>query len=436
MIIIKNITQRISGLKTFNIVFSVLVAVVLWYTVSILVYPTAPKTFRDVNVAVDLTGTIAETKNLRMVSKSLDKVNVQIQGDRSQIGSIKAGQLSAKVKVENVIKAGEYQLDFEIVDTAKSGIKFDVLAVTPQKITAQFDTVETREFKVTAETPDISVTQNGSLYIKERKCTPDVITVQGPKHQLDNIAQCLAVVSNILELEDSYSAKVPVSALVFKSKQSEVEIDSSSLSVEAPEIFVDVVVYEKARLNLTYEIVNNPKYIAVNAFNFSLSEKTIDVAAPKGMLANTENYHIGSINFYEITPNKVFDFKIELPESYENLSNITDVTVALPSPENFKSKEITVDREHFVILNPPAGTVSDDFDIVTQKLTFEIFGSETDIEKITYGDIIVEVDLNNNADTANTVTVPASVVIQNYPHVWAGGTPDGKAHMVTVDSRQ
>ena len=88
------------------IIYSVLIAIIAWFIISITVYPT-PKTLSNIPVEVDITGTSAEENGLSVISYETKKVTVTIQGNRSSIGSLSADDLVASAVVENVTSAGE-----------------------------------------------------------------------------------------------------------------------------------------------------------------------------------------------------------------------------------------------------------------------------------------------------------------------------------------
>ena len=76
-----------------------------------------------------------------------------IKGNRSQIGSLTANDLVARVKAENVNTAGKYELDIEVV--SKEGIEFSVESQSPRSINLSFDSIGKKEFtNITASMPN------------------------------------------------------------------------------------------------------------------------------------------------------------------------------------------------------------------------------------------------------------------------------------------
>lgn len=135
-------------------IFSILCAIVIWFAVSISVYPTIDQVVYNVPVTVELQGTYAEAHNYKVIEQSVQTVDVYLRGDRSQIGSIKADDIKVSASAENVISPREYSLPLDV--SSNSGKTFTVTKITPsddvgssiEYIYASFDEVVTKEIKL------------------------------------------------------------------------------------------------------------------------------------------------------------------------------------------------------------------------------------------------------------------------------------------------
>ena len=81
---------------------SVAIAIVLWFVISIAIYPTTPRTLHHVPLKVEIAGTSAEENGLSVIDYDIKDVTVQIEGKRSKVGNIEADNLTAEAVVENV----------------------------------------------------------------------------------------------------------------------------------------------------------------------------------------------------------------------------------------------------------------------------------------------------------------------------------------------
>ena len=139
---ISKFMQRDIAYKIASLVF----AIIIWYFVSITVYPTINRNIYGVKVDIDLTGSYAESLELQPVSIGTESINVNIEGDRAKISSLKAEDLVAYVNVDNVTSAREYKLSVEV--KSKDGTDFDVKSIEPSTVTVKFDKIITKSFTV------------------------------------------------------------------------------------------------------------------------------------------------------------------------------------------------------------------------------------------------------------------------------------------------
>ena len=69
------------------IISSVLIAIVLWFIISITQYEIMTKNINDVPISMELSEA-SESSGLSLISCDTQKVNVKIEGNRTEIGGI------------------------------------------------------------------------------------------------------------------------------------------------------------------------------------------------------------------------------------------------------------------------------------------------------------------------------------------------------------
>lgn len=148
--------------KPFSIAFSILCAVLVWFTVSVTAYKTTHVTFYNVPVSGDLTGTVAEANGLSTVSCDVETVTVELEGNRSQIGRLTSEDLTAYLQIGNISTAGEFNFDIDIRSDAD--ISFSTAEITPAHATVRLDKIETRSYDLTASFPNVHVTTGQVLF--------------------------------------------------------------------------------------------------------------------------------------------------------------------------------------------------------------------------------------------------------------------------------
>ena len=65
--------------NTAMIIYSIILAIMVWFIISITIYPTTPKTFSNIPLEIDITGTSAEENDLSVISCSTKSVTVTIK---------------------------------------------------------------------------------------------------------------------------------------------------------------------------------------------------------------------------------------------------------------------------------------------------------------------------------------------------------------------
>lgn len=393
------------------IIYSVLIAIVLWFFISITIYPTTPKTFTDIPIEVDITGTSAEENGLSVISSSSKKATVTIKGNRSSIGSLTADDLVAQAVVENVNAAGEKELEIKVL-SKKSNIEFEVTSLNPSKLTVVFDKIDTREYPVTVEAPNIKAAEGLYMDKSEFKPSPEVIEISGPSKQLDSIDRVVALVNEEQELETAY--KFHTTDIVLYDKN-DLKLDTKKLSFDTTELEVDISVYMQEKLGLTYDLKYAPTDFDKDFLPLEMNVESISLASPNTDLEKIDSWSIGSIPLYDIEWDYSESFELVIPDNYKNLSNLSTVSVKL-NTEGLASKTVTVND--ISIVNAPSNY---DCTVNSYGLVFDIIGPEEDIAEITEKDIIATVDLLKYTIQSDSFIADATISFSNYDRVWAVG---------------
>ncbi len=414
MNIIKAIKNNIVSAMSSNIVMIIgsgILAVIIWFIISITIYPTTPKTISNIPLEIDITGTSAESNGLSVISSSVKTVNVTIKGDRASIGNFSADDLIATAVVENVNKAGEAQLDIKI-SAKKSDEKFEVASITPSMVTVMFDRLDTRDFELSVEAPNLTAADDMYMDSADFKCTPKKVEITGPSTQLDNIEKASVLVSNSQELEATYTFH---SSEIVLYDKNDGKIDMTNMYFNDNDYTIEIPVYMQKMLGLSYDLKYAPSSFDGKSLALDMSVESIKLASPNTELEKIDKWTVGSIPLYDIgwDYNKTFDIKV--PDNYKDLSNISTVTVKL-NTEGLAKKTVAVND--ISILNAPSDY---NCSVNTYGLEFEIIGPEEDIAEITEKDIIASVDLLKYNIQSNSFTADATISFPNYSKVWAVG---------------
>ncbi len=411
---LKNIKNNV--LNSFNnnmamMIYSIVIAILLWFVISITIYPTTPKTLSNIPLTIDITGTSAEENDLSVISSTIKNVTVTIKGDRSRIGSLTAEDLSASAVIENVNSAGKHSLNIS-VKSKDTDIKFDVTEIKPSKVEVMFDKIDTREYELSVNAPNI--TADDGLYMdrSEFKVTPSTIEITGPSTQLDSIENAEIYVETKQKLDTAYTFH---SSDVVLYDKNESKISTENIKFDEKDFTIDIPVYMQKELDLTYDIRYAPANFDISSLNLELNVDKISLASPNTELLKIDTWNVGSIPLYDLDLDFNKSFTLDIPSNYKDLSNVSTVNVKL-NQEGLAKKTVTIND--ISIVNAPSNY---DCTVNTYGLTFDIIGPEDDIEEITEKDILVSVDLLKYTVQSSNFTADSTISFPNYDKVWAVG---------------
>ena len=397
---------------------SVICAVVIWFIIALTVYTSTPVDFYNIPLEVDLSGTTAGANGLSVVSCDVESVNVQLVGERSQVGRLKEENLTAYAVLDSVNSAGEYTLDIDV--QSDMNISFTVDDIIPAQATVKLDKIETREFDVEAGFPNVVVTSGHALDREAVTIEPATIEITGPSAQLDEIGRVVAQSDRSMEIDSTYS--LYTSDLKLYTKEGAV-LDTEGMELPNTDFQISIPVLTTKELTLTCDLLGFPKDFDEEWFmpHLTFTPETITLASQTSTaFADRDAWSVGQVRLSEIGLDYSRSFDIELDEEFTNRTNVWQATMTLDS-EDLATRTFTVGSNNIIVTNPPSGY---DFKVVTQQLNITVVGEKEALETLEADDIVVTADLFNyeNAEQASSFDQPALVSFLDQNRVWAYGS--------------
>lgn len=416
---LQNALSEFMARKPVAVVGAVLCAVVVWFVIALNVYPSTPVQFNNIPLEIDLTGSVADANGLSAVSCNVEKVNVQLTGDRSQIGRLSAENLTAYIDFDEVSSAGEYPLQIHL--RTDNGIAFNVDTITPTHATIKLDKIETRTYDVEASFPNIRVTAGHALDSDDVVIEPATVDITGPSAQLSAIDKVVVYSDKRQDIDSSF--QLYTNQLNLYTSEGAL-LDQESLTLPSTDFRINIPVLTTKELQLVYTIpgVSSEETLDWLHERLKLSEDTITLASQTSTAFVNDTFTVGSIRLSEVGLNFTKTFNIELDDEYINRTGIQQVTVSLDN-EDVKSREFTVSSDNIQIINPPAGY---DFRVITKQLNVTIIGEADELDALSPNDILVTVDLLNytNTEQLSSFTWPAVISFYDKEKLWAYGSYD------------
>ncbi len=410
---VKSLINRLTNSKPATMVLSIVVALLIWFTISVTVYPTTPVTIYNVPLVVETEGTAAEIYGLSMVSSNVETVNVQIEGSRSKVGSLSAEDLIASVSLDHVNAAGEYPL--EITVKSNKNIDFTVNTISPPRANVAFDKIETRSFPVTPEFPNVVIKAGHTM--NEVACNPPEIDITAPSAQLDAISKVVVKSDKYAEIDSSY---VLYSSNVTLYNEDNSILDKEAYEMPAVNFMIDIPVLTQKELPLTYDVRNAPANFDMEWLRkrLILSADTITLAANSASLINQEQWNLGYLKLEDIHLRYSNVFTVPVADGVINQSGLQEVTLTL-DPEGLEMRSFKVGSDNISIINAPSNY---DFKVITKELTISVIGPPAVLDELRTKDIVVTVDLTNyNVAQSQSFTGDSQISFSGASTVWASG---------------
>lgn len=410
---IKNKFENLIKNNFLMAIYAFLVAITAWFVISITIYPSTPKTINNIPLSLDISQSVAEEYGLSVINCDVKEVNIQLEGNRSEIGNLTSEDIIAKLEVQNVFRSGTKRLD--IIIESKNGVNFKVNKITPSVANVMFDKMETREFELTPEIPNITFEEGKTP--DEFSCSPSIIKITGPSAQLDQIAKCAAVTNRSDKLSSSYSFECD-EIKFYNDKGAIIDNNMLEKSTEARNILINIPVLTQKTLDLSVSLSNVPSDFDTDSINFILSKDQITLASQTKSYSDfPEKFEIGKILLYELDLGFQRTFRIDTKDDI-NKSGFETVTVTLDD-ENLAKKEFVIND--FSISNPPSMY---NFDVVTKSMRVTMIGPKDIIESLTAKQIIADIDLldfEDPAPSSSSFTYPVTIRCPEYDNVWSVG---------------
>lgn len=399
--------------KMFLRIASVVIAVIIWTTLSLTLYPTIYKTVSNVPLTVDLTGTKAEREGLSVVNYNVSQVSATINGMRYEIGNYSNDDLYATVDASKVSRAGEYELDVKI--QSKNDDDFTVGHITPSKVLVKIDYIETVEKELAVEAPDVSAAEGFTL--TETVVSPKKIEITGPKDKVDKITDVKVKFSKKLSLSESYTAAS--SEIVLYDNQN--IIDQSDITINPNSYTIDFSVYMKKTLPFVIDIQGAPSNFDKSVISYSFSSKSIDILSPNKGLEDVTSKHLGYLQLKDIYPGMKFDMDVKVESGQINASGINTVTVKI-NKSNLSKRVISLDKSQIKIIN---SAQDNKITKKTAQITdVTIYGPKDIISSVSDSDFIAELDLSGESLKKGSYTKSVTIYAPDNGKVWAYGSYD------------
>ena len=392
--------------KLWMAILSLVVAFGLWLYVITVVSPESEENYYDIPVTYQ--NDILEERGLMIISEK-PAVTLRLKGNRTDLNSLNANNISILVNLAGIQAPGTHMLDYEIKYPGNiQASEITRLSQTPSQVVLKVENKIKKNVDVVIEyqgkVPDGFVPDKQGVIMDN-----PIIEISGPesvisqvsyaKIQVDLNGKTESIVGNFFyTLCDADDNKVE-DALVTKS------VDSVNLEVKVQQL---------KEIPLTLNIIDGGG-ATEETCTIEMSQETLQISGSESKLKELDSLELGTIKLAELKKNvNTLEFEIQLPEGVTNTTGKTTVTVTVTFP-NLSQKTLEIPSENFLHTGVPAGY---EVQWITEILEVELRGPRNLINEIGAEDITAVLDFSGE-EPGNVMKAPKLTLSSKYSSLGA-----------------
>lgn len=405
-----NKLSALFGNKTFVMILSLVLAIVIWSIVVFGISPDTKQTISGVPVNLDLNNASFQSQGLDITDRSVILVDVEVYGPRTVVGALTADDIVVEPNYARVNGVGTYTL---VLTAAKANQldDFQILSVNPQSVSLSFDVSTSKRFTVEAD--GVGFTAQEGYVIEAPVVSPAEVRITGPENDVARISRVVAHFELSGELNKSET--INDCPLILYDADGN-EVSQTTLTIDNAAVDIRVPVYKLGTLPLDISFTNVPDGFDVSTLDYVLSTDEIEVAGSESVIDNLGTYTVGYIDLTSFSIGDVYTFTVELPSGLINRGPET-ITVTFPR-ENISSKRIAV--TNIQVVNVPTNyTVS----VVTTRIeNVTVIGPAADVTALLPGSVVAIVDFSTLTLESGRYSVPVTFKVTSNATTWVAGS--------------
>lgn len=396
--------------NTFVLIFSIVMGIIVWFTISVDQRPNANTFITDVPITINYENSTAKDLGLEIIGDPQYTTDVQVNGKKYKITRLKPENFTAQVSLANVTEPGEYTLPVQVI-RKESDPEYSVISWTTTEVKLKFDKVITKQFPIEIIAPGLSAAEG---YLMETPYADiDFLTVKGPEADVNKIDRCVINIDTEDELTESFNTS---GAVVLLDKNGD-EVKSDQLDMDNRDLVsVTIPIYKAKTLPLQVEFVNVPRGFPIGELSYTLSRTSLLIASPSETIDTLDTITVGPIDFRTIDVGSEITLDINLKAGLKNVENVENVTVKFPT-YGLSSK--TLEVSNFVLENVPSGY---DAKVLTERLkNVKIVGATGILRSLSSDDLVGIVDVSQDTVKTGRYNVSVKIYCQGGVLAWAVG---------------
>ncbi len=414
---IAGITHKIFYDNKVLMIFSFILAVLIWLIVTIALSPIDTAVIKDVPVSIDLTNSVPAQLDLQIFGQADFTVDVEISGKRYFVNSDSVNPDSVKVIAQTayVDTAGKHTLALKVTKTNEKD-EFEIINTSEEYIEVYFDVYKELDFQIKPKINSKGKIVRDGYIAGEPILSADTVTVSGPATEVDSIAEVFAEMSIDRALDSTKTQAASINAYNANGGT----LHYLTFNYGNSEITITQPVYYEVTRPAAVDFKNTPSAYIENGFAYTVAPSEVKVGI-QGIDKDSapETVSVATIDFAELKPGKN-----NIVINAESVPSVifTDGTESLVVTVNITGcaqRTFALSDENISYINAPDGYSVDSLKKSVELVT--VVGPQASLSKIQATDIYAVVDLSNVDVAASEQTMQARLSIKNSTDCWVSG---------------
>ena len=304
-------------------IFSLVIAIILWSYVMSEVNPKITKEFRNIDVVFSNMEDL-ERSGIELMSPKEVKINVKVEGRRSEVLKLRDTDIIAKVDLSGYSEGTKKVPIYIDVPS-----KVDIVDYTPKEISFRFERIVSKEKPVVLKT--IGKLEPG-YSLGDGEIKPQSVILKGPKSWVNSVREVVAVVDITGKTKD-INATVPIKLL---------DDDGNDVGrVEKEPNVVDVFIpmYRSRKIPIDIQLDGSIPTEYENP-TLTVSPKAVDVKGNDAILNTLSSIKTKPISVYKLVGSGSVETELLLPEGIELVDPNQKIVVSLKSNSIENGKDV------------------------------------------------------------------------------------------------
>lgn len=290
-------TNKLFNSNSFLMVFSAILAIVIWLVVAVEFSPEVTVTVRQVPVSIDYS-TISKSLGLEPFGETQFTVDVTVKGKKVTVESDEMyNDLKVTASTNYVNSVGSYNLHLT-AESKKITSDYEIVSLSDENVDVFFDYPKTEEFVIEPE-----IDHKGSL-VPEGYLTSDIIFLgsnvvkaTGPESEINRIERVVAYVS----VENQLKQNTTLEATLLADTVNGQGLKFVTFDKQNDIVHITVPVYKRAELPVSVGFINKPSdYVGNIPFKVTITPEKAAFGIPESKLNNMTDFEISSIDFTKL----------------------------------------------------------------------------------------------------------------------------------------